>query len=333
MVMSCSCAGTRHGIAFCFDDGFIPRTDAEVQYVIAILAMVLWRWRGEVDSLVAVVQRREVQRRWIVIIRQLHGEEHVNGLWKKTESLHMTYGKRYENMWRHTLSSSAVKGLDAFAFTSHIPPSCGYCKQQGTTTIVSGTSRAECRAGPVLGGGDLKLITLFNKWPTSPVLVLFSLTFLCLFDLSLTAMCTGACGIGVLSAVQCDRNDERVLSAIHCNRHLWDGRDEERRWMTRNWFVSADCVCQSWVHAWTCPTWTASYCQGTWNWSHALRFISRIFSRGTKGLSFWNTLQLPSKHISCPLYTSHLQSTCTVSCCLDKVFWNCSGSKLSRNVL
>ena len=94
-------------------------------------------------------------------------------------------------------------------------------------------------------GGGLKLITLFNKRPTSPVLVLFSLTFLCLFDLSLTALCTDACGIGVLLAVQCDRNDQRVLSAIHCNRHLWNGRDEERRWMTRNWFVSADCVCQS----------------------------------------------------------------------------------------
>jgi len=65
-----------------------------------------------------------------------------------------------------------------------------------------------------------KLITLFNKRPISPVLVLFILTFLCLFDMSLTVLCTGTYGIGVL----CDRNDQRVPSTIHSNRRLWNGQ-------------------------------------------------------------------------------------------------------------
>ena len=65
----------------------------------------------------------------------------------------------------------------------------------------------------------LTLITLFNKWPITPALLLYPL------DLSLTVLCPGACGFGVLLAVQSDKEwPQRVLRTMHCSRRLWIGR-------------------------------------------------------------------------------------------------------------
>jgi hypothetical protein len=158
---------------------------------------------------------------------------------KENRSLHMTSVESMQICDVTHYPALLLTALDAFAFPTHFPPFSGHCKEHGTTATVPGTSRAECRAGPVFWGAGLetrrnkrliflnlglKLITLFNKRPIPQALVLFNLTFLCLFDLSLTALCTGAYEIRVLSAVQCDRIDQRVLSTIHCSRRLWNGR-------------------------------------------------------------------------------------------------------------
>jgi hypothetical protein len=56
MIRIDSHAGTRQVIALVFHDPFIPRTDAEVQYVVVVvLRMLLRRWRREVDSLLTVI--------------------------------------------------------------------------------------------------------------------------------------------------------------------------------------------------------------------------------------------------------------------------------------